>query len=453
MSCTQLITPNLDPVIYQNGHALTDWWGWCLAYVQTAFDTGWAGSNATEAWNDHVPANVKHWDSNIPAGMYVPIYFSGYHGLGHFAIYKDGQVWCTPIEHKPYADQWSSIAIVEQKYGVTYVGWCEILGGKQVVEYISDPVITPPPTVHPYTIQSITPKQVRTNKQPTRKWGMNYDNLPAISNNPEGQLNQGTILTVTAICHHQVGYDYYLEDANNPSGYNVADCDDIPSPAPPPPPPPPLPTPVIAPPVSSPSREVYPIKVNIPTYASVTDAQNMRNALNTLSASLVKYYAFNTLNGMVSITTQPGVSQGIWINPVQNMVQPVPSLQTATTADVMKTWNWGYPTHEPAEYKIVRNYIVNDLIHNGHSIDIKAGHNIDIYGSFVMNGTLYLRPLTSVDDKGLYYWYGIPTTDIHTGEPYLLNEFDIVDRAQVKWESIYDRVIRTIEGIFKPKRK
>lgn len=226
----------------------------------------------------------------------------------------------------------------------------------------------------------------------------------------------------------------------------------VPSPAPLPPPPP-LPTPVISPPVTAPSREVYPIKVNIPKYSNMTDAQNMKNATGTLSASQTNHYAFNTLNGMVSITTQPGVSQGIWINPVQNVVQSLPPIQTTTTADVMKTWNWGYPTHEPAEYKIVRNYTVNDLIHNGHSIDIKAGHNIDIYGSFVMDGTTYLRPLTSVDDKGLYYWYGIPTTNIHTGVPYLENEFDVVDKAQEHWESFYDRAIRIIEGIFKPKRK
>lgn len=226
----------------------------------------------------------------------------------------------------------------------------------------------------------------------------------------------------------------------------------LPSPAPPPTPPP-LPTPVIAPPVVAPSREVYPIKVNIPKYSNMTDAQNMKNATGTLSASPANYYAFNTLNGVVSITTQPGVSQGIWINPAQNVVQPVPPIQVGTSADVMKTWKWGYPTHEPAEYKIVRNYIVNDLIHNGHSIDIKAGHNIDIYGSFVMNGTTYLRPLTSVDDKGLYYWYGIPTTNIHTGEPYLLNEYNVTDIIQERWESFYDRTIRIIESIFRLRKK
>lgn len=226
----------------------------------------------------------------------------------------------------------------------------------------------------------------------------------------------------------------------------------VPSPAPLPPPSP-VPTPVIAPPVIAPSREVYPIKVTIPKYASMTDALNKTNPTGVLNASPTNYYAFNTLNGMVSITTQPGMSQGIWINPTENVVQtPVPT-KTETSADVMKSWHWGYATHEPAEYKIIRDYMVKDLLRTGHDIQIKAGHTIDIYGSFVKDGTTYLRPLTSVDDKGLYYWYGIPTSNIHTGEPYLENEFDVVDQVQEHWESFYDKIVNTIEGIFHPKKR
>src|SRR6185312_926566 len=152
MSCAQLVTPNLDPYIHQpNGNGgtyiLTDWYGWCLAYVQNAFGTGWAGSNAWEAWNDHV--NIKHLDRDIPSGMYVPIWFSGYHGLGHVAIYKDGKVWSSPWHHKPYADVISSIAEVERIYGVSYVGWSEDISGKQVVEYTVDqvPAPSPPPPI------------------------------------------------------------------------------------------------------------------------------------------------------------------------------------------------------------------------------------------------------------------------------------------------------------------
>lgn len=150
MSCAQLVTPNLDPVLHSEGHVLTNWVGWCLLYTQTAFHSGWAGSNAWEAWNDHV--KIKHQDRNIPSGMYVPIWFSGYHGMGHSCIYKDGHIWSTPLHAGFTAAQWNSIEEVEQHYGVSYVGWSEDIGGTQVVEYTPDPVPAPTPPPEPVPV-------------------------------------------------------------------------------------------------------------------------------------------------------------------------------------------------------------------------------------------------------------------------------------------------------------
>lgn len=136
----QVKTPNLDPVIYQNGVGLNDWSGWCLAYVQTAFGTGWAGSTAWDCWSNRL--TKKHADRNLPAGVYIPIFFSGYYGMGHTAIYKDGKVWSSPLTHKPYADVFNSIGEVERSFGVVYVGWSEDLGGTLLVES-SAGVLTP----------------------------------------------------------------------------------------------------------------------------------------------------------------------------------------------------------------------------------------------------------------------------------------------------------------------
>ena len=136
----QLKTPNLDPVIYQGGVALNDWSGWCLAYVQTAFGTGWSGSTAWDCWSNRL--TKKHADRNLPAGVYIPIFFSGYYGMGHTAIYKDGKVWSSPLTHKPYADVFNSIGDVERLFGVAYVGWSEDLGGSLLVESSAN-VLTP----------------------------------------------------------------------------------------------------------------------------------------------------------------------------------------------------------------------------------------------------------------------------------------------------------------------
>jgi hypothetical protein len=129
----QLRNPNLDPVVYQNGKVLGDWYGWCLATVQSAFNTGWAGPNAWDAWNNRLA--YKHADRNIPSGVFVPIWFSGYSGLGHVAIYKDGQIWTSPFTHIPnFYTGYKSIDALARGYGITYVGWSEDIGGVRVVQ-------------------------------------------------------------------------------------------------------------------------------------------------------------------------------------------------------------------------------------------------------------------------------------------------------------------------------
>lgn len=131
MAWKQLVTPNLDPYIREGGVILNDWLGWCLAYAKTAFNAfGNTGGNAWQAWNN---TQFKHTDA-LPSGVYTPVWFSGYGGLGHVAIYKDGKVWSSPYTHKPYADVLNSIAEVERIYGVKYAGWSEDIAGVRVIE-------------------------------------------------------------------------------------------------------------------------------------------------------------------------------------------------------------------------------------------------------------------------------------------------------------------------------
>lgn len=132
-------TPNLDPVVYQEGKILYNWLGYCLAYVQTAFGAGWSGLTAWEGWT--VRTSGRHADRSIPAGIYVPIWFDGYwkgERLGHVAIYKDGTIWSSPYTNKPYADKLSSIAEVERIYGMKYVGWSEYVGSTRVIEFVNN---------------------------------------------------------------------------------------------------------------------------------------------------------------------------------------------------------------------------------------------------------------------------------------------------------------------------
>jgi hypothetical protein len=141
MAWKQLQEPDLDPYIRQpNGsggsYILNDWLGWCLAYVSTAFNSGWAGATAWQGWERTA---LKHQDRSLPSGVYIPLWFSGYYGFGHVVIYKDGVIWSSPISHKPTADVWYSIEDIERNYGVTYVGWSEDIGGTLVAQYAPDP--------------------------------------------------------------------------------------------------------------------------------------------------------------------------------------------------------------------------------------------------------------------------------------------------------------------------
>lgn len=139
---TQVKSPNLDPYIYQpdgkgGRYLVTNWVGWCLAYVQNAFNAGWSGSTAWDAWSNRL--SYRHGDRNIPSGVYVPIWFDGYGGLGHVAIYKDGKIWSTPLKASSTFVTYNSIDDLVAAYSrigikLTYVGWSEDLGGTKLIE-------------------------------------------------------------------------------------------------------------------------------------------------------------------------------------------------------------------------------------------------------------------------------------------------------------------------------
>lgn len=449
MSCSQLITPNLDPYLYQNGAVLTDWYGWCLLYVQTAFTTGWAGSNAWEAWTDHI--KIKHLNRNIPSGMYVPIWFSGYGGLGHVAIYKDGQVWSSPWHHKPTADVMSSITEVERIYHVTYVGWSEDIGGMQVVEYTPDPVVVPaaPPAAKYEVIETYSPaKQVRLNKQPTNLWGMNFD-FDYMKDHPVEVHNQGEIWEVTNKVHHQDGYDYYRR-ADQVDGFNVLDCDDYT-------PPPPVYVPP-APPVVAAPAETYTLLTSLPTYARNTDAMSGVNSVGTLPAG--SYYIWNKTGDIYQLGAD-NIHDPVnnWVDTGKNIAPPVVATKPLPAADsastVIGSYKWFHPENRlPEEYEVLKSIVVYDMVHAGKPVRINEGQTIEIYGYFKKDGHTYLRPLTGTDQQSLYYFYGIRTTDTTTfsGAPNLQAKLNWMKKLEVVWESWYDKAVRSIDGVFRRKR-
>lgn len=150
MAWNQIVTPNLDPYTYVNGKLLTDWYGWCLATVRCAYNAPFSGLNAGSGWTDYT--QVKHEDRNFPVGVYFPIWFSGYGGLGHVAFaYVNDQgsmnIWTSPFTHTPYFyTGYHDVDTLARDYKLdAFVGWSEDMGGMRVIEFVPDQPILPPP--------------------------------------------------------------------------------------------------------------------------------------------------------------------------------------------------------------------------------------------------------------------------------------------------------------------
>ena len=148
MSWKQTLYPNLDDkklVVYYKGKPLTDWFLWCLAVVQKAFNVAPFAESAQIAWSWN---NTKHQDRNLPDGCFVPIWWTGgYKNYGHVAIAKRTgnriQIWSSPYTRKPFFDYFegelnTTIDTVSRIYSVAYAGWTETMNTTRVVEWVQD---------------------------------------------------------------------------------------------------------------------------------------------------------------------------------------------------------------------------------------------------------------------------------------------------------------------------
>jgi hypothetical protein len=289
--------------------------------------------------------------------------------------------------------------------------------------------------VHPYTIETITPKQVRFNKA-THRWGLNYDNFTAINNNPEGNVDENSApIGVVAILHHNIGYNYYLQDVNVASGYNVVDCDDYT---------PPLPPPVkSAPPagaLSAPSTEPYEVISEVTGYTTSNQAINRASINNakTVQIPIGTYFPFNKRfdpsNNLIAlnITKTPG-TPGAWINPVDNVPGPDPqevakaeaaqkAADEAAAAEAEKaaaelaaaqpafanTYN---PFPAAQLYVAMKDLQCVDLESKRKSADMPQYSVTWIVGTFTVNGVEYARPKSAADRD---WWFGIEWLDPET---------------------------------------
>lgn len=146
--------PNHPLYVYIGGQVLTDWYCWCLAVCLASVGSGWSADCAWTAWE--VNPN-KHYDYNLPDGIFVFIYYKG-GSYGHVAIARRSgakvQIWSSPYTHKATYDYFEGDTQVINKvgaiYGVSFVGWSETCGDTATAHMVEDaPAPSPEPTPEP----------------------------------------------------------------------------------------------------------------------------------------------------------------------------------------------------------------------------------------------------------------------------------------------------------------
>jgi hypothetical protein len=114
--------------------------GWCLAYVQNAFNTDHGWPTAISEWNDNVGGG-NHPGEVPPLGITVPVWLSlGTEPAGHVAIRLDDGYVASSTQSgyhpKPYFHpNLNNLIAVYGQYngGANYLGWSEYVGHVKVV--------------------------------------------------------------------------------------------------------------------------------------------------------------------------------------------------------------------------------------------------------------------------------------------------------------------------------
>lgn len=123
----QLVSPNLDTV----GNV-----GWCLKFVEDAYNTPHLGATATDAWQ---ATEFPHEDvASIPSDVAVPVWFSYYENginYGHVAINVPNRgVLSSPYKRDNTQVWFTSLNQCEQVLNCKYVGWSEDLATVRLVK-------------------------------------------------------------------------------------------------------------------------------------------------------------------------------------------------------------------------------------------------------------------------------------------------------------------------------
>jgi hypothetical protein len=170
-----------------------------------------------------------------------------------------------------------------------------------------------------YTITEFSsPKQVQVTPG-HYKWNLGQPDFKSVEANPIELSTADTHFNAVAILHHRniPQYNYYLEDANTPHGWNVLDCMDYT--------PPPAPYVPPAAPVSAPLAEKYTLVTNVMTFNSASEAIKHSGVAGALVAG--DYFVMAKRDKAYNLSNDNMKDKNQWVNIADNVIDtPSPTL-------------------------------------------------------------------------------------------------------------------------------
>lgn len=328
------------------------------------------------------------------------------------------------ITHFCKVHDWAAKQIIDSYDGQVKTVGLGTYYGEPVAWAIFTHTTAVPVATLPYTQQNIDPKQVQLIKDAYR-YNLTFPTVQAVTAGHEGISPKGTSFMAQAIIHHDDGYDYYMPNLTDPSGFLVNDCQDYVAP---PYVPPAAPVPVTKP-------ETYTLLTTVVYYSNAQDAVNDTNAKTTLPAGI--YYVFAKNNGMLNLSTNNVKDMQQWINPAQNIeqaapavvVEPVPEptpvpvepvavlkpseVTIGTEADTawQATYVSFHPDRSPDTYELLLDYTMQEYSGKRGPVTLSQDKRINICGKFEKNGIWFYRPRDYKNDVTFVWYYGIPLFD------------------------------------------
>lgn len=398
------------PIVYGNADTWID-----NGLMLSAYD--WVANNPSDLSQIPPRAAIVVWNGNLPN--------SG--NAGHIAFFDHD---LTDNEFMSFGQNAGGVTMHMQP-----MTWTDVAGW-----YVPKQVAV----VHPYTIEPIASKQVKLNKD-THLWNLNYDNFTEINANPLADAIAGTIITVNANLHHNIGYNYYLTDPSVASGYNVLDADDY---TPPPPAPP-------TGPMAIPSSDTYDIVKEISGYTTSNSAINHTGPEVTIPIGTYSVFnkRFDTTDPTellaVNVTKTNGMA-GAWVNVkdnVEDVPEPEPEVLAETTTATVSNAPLFASTYKelpaPKIYVAMRDLPVTDLA-GTKTVTMPKYSVTKVSGTFIVNGIEYARPLSATQKD---MWYGIEMTDRATGLANIELESDVYNAKTTIADRQVTHTLKTVDKL------